>query len=332
MHSIPSVTVIVPVYGVELYIEKCARSIFEQTLKEIEILFVNDCSKDRSVEIIERILDLYPERKASTRIINMPSNSGQAAVRRQGIIEATGDYIIHCDGDDWVDVDLYEKMYLEAIRTNADIVVSDEVLEYENRSQKKRIADLPSDGKQLMREWYKNTIGLFCHNKLVRRTLYVDNDILPWIGLNMWEDNGLFARLFYYATKVSQIHGPVYHYNRSNVNAMTAGYGIQQVEQMIGVASHLTDFYESKEDAKDYQKTIWAFQFLAKLNLITNSFDQYKRYKEIFPESANVIKEIPLHAFSAKGKFRFQMVRYGLAPLFILMFKVRNLVLRCRLA
>ena len=87
----------------------------------------------------------------------------------------------------------------------------------------------------------------------------------------MWEDNGLFARLFYHAGKISQIHGPVYHYNRTNINAMTSGYGLKQVEQMLGIASNLADFFGSKPDAEDFQDTVNAFNYLARLNLITDS-------------------------------------------------------------
>ena len=95
MESYSAVTVIVPVYNVAPYIERCARSLFEQSLESFEILFVDDCSPDDSVEIIKRTLADYPHRVAQTRIIKMPSNRGQAAVRRQLIIEATCDNIIH---------------------------------------------------------------------------------------------------------------------------------------------------------------------------------------------------------------------------------------------
>lgn len=327
MNKLPKVSVIVPVYKVEPYIEKCARSLFEQTLDHIEILFIDDCSPDNSLSIIERLLNDYPERKSLTRIIKMPFNSGQAAVRREGIIEAKGTYVIHCDGDDWVDADLYRILYNKAIETNADIVVCDEVEEYDTCSRPKPAGKIPNHGKGLMKNWYANTLGMFCHNKLVKRNLYVENDVLPWDGLNMWEDNGLFARLFYYADKVVQIHGgPVYHYNRTNVNAMTSGYGIKQVEQMIGIAQKLSEFFNSKPDAKDFEKTVNAFKYLAKINLITDSFSNYRRYKNTFPESDAIVSELDPGAFSSRGRFRFNMVRHGLAPFFIFMFKAKKLL------
>ena len=123
MEKVPKVTVIVPVYNVEKYIKRCAKSLFEQTIDSLEILFIDDCGLDNSVEIIKETLKSYKNRNSLTRIINLPSNGGVASVRRQGIIEATGQYVIHCDGDDWVDLDLYERMYNKAIKENADVVM-----------------------------------------------------------------------------------------------------------------------------------------------------------------------------------------------------------------
>ena len=256
----------------------------------------------------------------------MVSNSGLAAVRRQGIIEAKGEYIIHLDGDDWVDKEYYKLLYDAAVEHHADIVVGDEVMEYPNSTIPKDNIVLPSTGKEIIRNWYKRTVGLFCHNKLVRRGIYTENNILPWHGLDMWEDNGLFARLFYYADKVVQVHGPVYHYNRCNVSAMTAGYGINQVNQMIAVARNLTDFFEKKPDAANFRKTVYAFQYLAKLNLVTDSFSKYRLYRELFPESNSIVKDLDREAFTNKGRLRFNLVRLGFAPLFIMAFKIKNLL------
>ena len=80
----PKVSVIIPVYGVEKYIERCARSLFEQTLDDIEYLFIDDCTPDRSIEVLKSILEEYPNRKEQVIIHRMEQNSGQAAVRKWG--------------------------------------------------------------------------------------------------------------------------------------------------------------------------------------------------------------------------------------------------------
>ena len=318
------VTVVVPVYKVSRYIEKCARSLFEQTLDELEILFVDDCSPDNSCTIIEKTLNEYPQRKKYTRIIHMPANSGQAGVRRQGIIEARGEYIIHCDGDDWVDTDLYEFMYNAASSNGSDICVCDYVEELESKKIYHPTLDSYSSPHNFLKHWYSLPIHMGCWNKMVKRTIYKENDILPWIGLNMWEDNGLMTRIYYHSHSVCFIHSKYYHYNRMNVNAMTAGYGSVQVEQMIKMAENLTDFFAESDDFKEYRNTTFAFQYLAKLNLITSSFKDYRRFKRIFPDSNIIAKDLSLNAFSRRGRIRFLMVKYNLAPLFILAFKLKK--------
>lgn len=325
----PKVSVIVPVFNVAAYIERCAESLFAQTLDDMEIIFVDDCSPDGSVEIINRTLKNFPARVPQTRVLRPQANGGLAAARRLGLLAATGDFIAHCDGDDWVDTDLYEKMYKEAIHSDADIVLCGEILEYPSSQMKKEALLVYKSGRERIRNWYHDTRGgMFVHDKLIRRNLYTDNGILPWPGLDMWEDNALIARVFYFANKISSISGSYYHYNRANMKSMTAGYGIRQVRQMIDVAAKLTEFFESRPDHDDMRLTKLSFQYLAKINLITDSFEQLKEYHRIFPESDEVIQHIPLHSFSTAGKIRFLMVKYHLAKLFVALYKCRKMICR----
>ena len=81
----PKVSVIIPVYGVEKYIERCARSLFEQTLEDMEFIFVNDCTKDNSIDILLRVIDEYPKRKSQVHILNHEFNKGLPVARQTGI-------------------------------------------------------------------------------------------------------------------------------------------------------------------------------------------------------------------------------------------------------
>ena len=123
------VSVVIPVYNVEKYIETCVRSLFEQTLHDVEYVFVDDCSPDRSVEILKGLVGEYQTRLEEegkvVRILRMPVNSGQAKVRREGVAHCTGEYIIHCDSDDWVETDMYRAMYETAVASGSDVVVCD---------------------------------------------------------------------------------------------------------------------------------------------------------------------------------------------------------------
>lgn len=317
----PKISVIIPVFGVEKYIEKCAKSLLKQTLDDIEYIFIDDCTPDNSIEILQEVIKQFPNRSEMVRMVKMPTNSRLAAVRRHGIQLATGDYVIHCDSDDWVDVDLYEKLYIEAIRSNADVVFAPIVDEYVNYSSLRKFEHLHKVGKDIVSGWYGTNIAMYSWNKLVKRKIYVDNDILPFEGVNMWEDNGLMLRILYHAKRVSSIEGSAYHYNHTNMGAMTASYGRSAVEQMLKCADLLSKFFAEKNDSQEYVKTVNAVKYLAKLNLITTEYKGIREFKQIYPESNEAVCYISLNAFSTKGKIRFLFVKYHFAWLFVTLFK-----------
>lgn len=107
----PKVSVIIPVYGVEKYIERCARSLFEQTLEDMEFIFVDDSTRDNSIDILLEVINEYPQRKNQIKILTHEVNKGLPAARQTGIKAAKGDYIAHCDSDDWVTPNAYQEMY-----------------------------------------------------------------------------------------------------------------------------------------------------------------------------------------------------------------------------
>lgn len=100
--EIKKVSILVPVYGVEKYIERCARSLFEQTYDNIEYIFVDDCTKDRSIEILQKVLEDYPNRKNQVKILHHDKNRGLSAARNTALDASTGDYLMHVDSDDYL--------------------------------------------------------------------------------------------------------------------------------------------------------------------------------------------------------------------------------------
>ena len=96
----PKVTVCVPIYNTAKYIGQCARSLFSQTLEEMEYLFINDCTLDDSIEILENVLEEFPQRKQQVRIINNKYNQGHFKVFKTLFSNASGEYVISCDSDD----------------------------------------------------------------------------------------------------------------------------------------------------------------------------------------------------------------------------------------
>lgn len=206
----PKVSIIIPVYGVEKYIERCARSLFEQTLDDIEYLFIDDCTPDKSVEILKRVLEEYPQRKSQVVIHRMEQNTGQAKVREWGMRNARGEYVIHCDSDDWVDVHMYEEMYNKAIEEDADVVVCDFCsTDCENEQYSKGL--ISKERENVIVDVLLWRIAGCLWNKLVRRKEYTDHD-LNYPTHNMGEDAALIVQILWNVKRVSYLPKPLYYY------------------------------------------------------------------------------------------------------------------------
>lgn len=212
----PKVSIIIPVYGVEQYIERCARSLFSQTLDGIEFIFIDDCTKDHSIEILHKVIDecypLFNERNWVIKVEKMPINSGLPTVRKRGVQLASGEYIAHCDSDDWVDKDMYGLMYCKAKEENLDAVYCDH---YE------------CDGGHFLpvSTFPKHEIGkqeafdsMFADNRgyhsiwsaLYRASLY--EKVFEYPQVNMGEDTALTAQLLFFSKKVGYVQQPLYYY------------------------------------------------------------------------------------------------------------------------
>lgn len=129
-----SVSVIIPFFNVERYIERCIHSLLNQTLDNIELIFVDDDSTDRSLSILKRELAKNNlSRFMSVIVLSNDEKLGVSESRRRGVAAATGEFIGWVDADDWTEFDAFEKMYKLAIRDQADIVVSNSIWHYTDR-------------------------------------------------------------------------------------------------------------------------------------------------------------------------------------------------------
>lgn len=205
----PKVSVIVPVYGVEKYIERCARSLFEQTLDDIEYIFVDDCTPDLSIEILEKVIDQYPTRKPYIKIIRLEKNGGLPQARKCGILAATGEYIAHCDSDDWVDITMYEKMYRNAVETDADMIWCDFYRSYDEK-QKLYSQKCENNIKTVIKSFFNSSLMASLCIRLYKRQLHNDDFIYP--KENMTEDFVVTLQLILKSKKISYLEEPLYYY------------------------------------------------------------------------------------------------------------------------
>lgn len=240
----PKVSIIIPVYGVEKYIERCARSLFEQTLDDMEYLFIDDCTPDHSVEILNRVLKEYPLRKNQVVIHRMEKNSGQATVRKWGMLNATGDYVIHCDSDDWVDVTMYQKMYNKAVEENADIVVCDYVVTDDNSSDTYVTACHSVKPLELLENCLFQRDPWSLCNKLFKRTAYYK---VVYPSGAMGEDMATTIQLLARCYRMVYVPEPLYHYfynSQSITKVITMEACIKKYEQLFENSKIVLQFME----------------------------------------------------------------------------------------
>lgn len=214
------VSIIVPIYGVEKYIAKCADSLFNQTYKDIEYIFVNDCTKDNSMDILREIVKKQPkEIKDNIIIINKPHNEGLPQARKTGILSCTGDYVYHCDSDDWIEYNCIEILVNRIKATNADIVYFNYYKEFIDKREKSNEEEFssPQDYFSKIISFDINSGG-YCWNKIVKRVLYTEDIEFP--VYNMHEDVALTSQLILNAKSISFEPACLYHYVRYNVNSI----------------------------------------------------------------------------------------------------------------
>lgn len=229
----PKVSVIVPVYGVEKYIERCARSLFEQTLEDLEYLFIDDCTPDKSIEILKNVLEDYPLRKKQVLIISHENNLGLPLARQSGLKVATGDYIIHCDSDDWVDVTMYEKMYKKAIEEDADVVCCDcKNTDGSNYTITKGGSN--TDVTECIYEMMHRKMWWSLCNKLFKRSLYGDNLRYPKDA--MGEDMCICLQLMKHVKSIGYVNDVYYNYY-TNPNSIV---NVSTPEQCLNKYGQLT--------------------------------------------------------------------------------------------
>ena len=242
--SNPLVSVLVPVYGVEKYIERSARSIFEQTYENLEIIFVNDCTPDSSIDILRHVLSEYPTRVSQTRIMTHDTNKGLAAARKTALLASSGYYIQNYDSDDYVDVDMIQQMVALAQDEDADIIVCDYKQVYESDGHYRYIKVSPSlDPETCLHQILSGKVHSSLCNKLIKKSLYIENDILPIEGLNMREDLSVMYKLMYYAYKIAYIPKAYYYYVQTGTGYTAQKMSLSHQKNAIQLTDEMEKFF-----------------------------------------------------------------------------------------
>ena len=252
----PLVSVIVPVYNVEKFLDKCLDSLVKQTLKEIEIIIVNDGSTDNSFEIINKYKNQYPE---IIRPFNKP-NGGIADVRNFGLEHVTAPYFAFLDSDDYIEPDALKLMYNEAIRSDSDVVMSDFYWTYPDYEK------LSTDGPYHTNKELLINMFATLWNKLYRTEFIQSIDVHFPTGYR-YEDASFLYKIIPYIKTWSYINKPFVHYVQRD-GSITHNHN-EKVKDMIFVFKDLLDFYHQRNLYLDFRNEL---EYLFTRFFLGNSF------------------------------------------------------------
>lgn len=288
--SKPKISIIVPVYNASAYIEKSARSLFEQTFADIEYIFVNDCTPDNSIQVLLQTLEDYPERKSQVVIINNEHNLGAAGAKNAGMKAAKGEYMMFADSDDWLDTDGVEKMYEFAKKNNLDIAYSNFCGGYGRGINDVGVEPDCADYLDGLRLFLTNKLqGSMC-NKIIKRDFFLSCNEWFIKGANIFEDLGLYMRLFAHKPKVQYIPIAFYHYYLGNTNSVLRSKKKDRKENpdvLVNMTAAIRTIEEQGLGDLLKEEMLYA-KARARDSLLSTSRKNLKRWRNTFPESDTI--------------------------------------------
>ena len=236
-----TLSVIVPIYGVEKYIEKFSQSLLGQTYTNVQFIFVNDGTKDKSIDILKNIInDQYPHLLPNILIINK-ENEGLPKARKTGLEHATGEYILFADSDDWLELDAIETIINSIKETQADLIYFDLVKEYGHRQSNKIEKEYTAATKNdfIINLFNYKSAG-YTVTKCFRKSLYTNNTIYtPLLGMH--EDIYLMSQIIFYAKSIVHIPKVLYHYRKDNPESFCSQ---DKQKRHITSTTNMLDLYE----------------------------------------------------------------------------------------
>lgn len=281
------VSILVPIYRVEKYIERCLHSVFRQTYENIEYVFINDCSPDRSMVVLERVMRLYPDRLKCTKVISHSKNVGIAQTRNELLREAEGEYCIFIDSDDYMELNAIEILYNKVCETGAEVVRCNYYENNETGNYKVVTHEPRQDKRQLLEMAISSLSGVDAMWKLfVRKDLYVRNLLKFEDGINACEDYIMSIKLFYYSNLTIDVSDALYYYTIvGNPYSYTKNYELFLVDRIKAIGAVKT-FLEHNGIWQTYKNSLYARVIMCKqAYLINKDYFDIDKYYTLYPEA-----------------------------------------------
>ncbi|MCC8089327.1 MAG: glycosyltransferase family 2 protein [Rikenellaceae bacterium] len=274
-----TVSVIIPVYKVEKYIERCVLSLMAQTLEDMEFIFVEDCSPDNTLIILKRIVSLFPNKKI--KIISQQVNCGPSEARNKGLEIASGEYVGFMDSDDFIDPDMFESLYTVALKNGADVVTSDFLMCHENHSDLWKTTDWNEDKIKCLSHQITSGFGSVCH-MIAKRELIREHALSFDSTIGFYEDGHFLIRLLYFASTIVRVPKAFYHYDCTNQGSICHS-GLRHMDEgRLKAFSLLSEFFEKQQEIKPYEEALARMCNFSRRFLLHAR--EYKRFRKTLPQ------------------------------------------------
>ena len=272
------ISLIVPIYGVEKYIAKFAESALDQTYQDLQFIFVNDGTKDRSMEILRDLIANRYAHLQSRIVIVDKENGGLPSARKAGLDVAEGEYVLFADSDDWMETDAVEKVMAKADETHADIIYFDLIKEYGNRTSYKREREYTGATKDdfIVNIFNYKSFG-YTVTKCFKRRLYTEN-VIYFPKLGMHEDIYLMSQIIFHAKSLVHIPEALYHYRKDNPDSFCAQ---DRLKRHVSSTTNLLDLYEHyRENLKGshIERVAGSILMRAGQHSIMHGYDFFEKY------------------------------------------------------
>ncbi len=268
----PKISIIIPIYNAENYLKRCLNSVVNQTLKDIEIICINDCSKDNSLEILKE----YSKKDNRIKIINLKENKGESKARNIGLDNTNSEYIAFLDNDDEIDLDFYEKLYNKAIKTNSDIVKAGvDIINYDKKHQKDNLNELIKQN---------NSKLYFTHywwSAIYKSSLIKENNIKFLEKYEIGEDILFLNQAILNCKKLEIIDNTYYHYHKRENSTDSKILNYEKIKSIINIREIIINNILNYEDFDKLSDKIINDIFIWHIKSILNCCYRTKNSKEL---------------------------------------------------
>ena len=312
---IDKVSIIVPVYNIENYIRVCVESILAQTYASLELILVDDGSKDNSGILCDEYAVIDPRVKVIHK-----ENGGVSSARNAGLRQAKGDWIMHVDGDDWIEPDMIEALIEAAKATEADLVFSD-FIKYGPNAGNNQLPSWNSDKIDSMSRYIAYVMTTIW-GSIAKRSLYIDHSLKSPEGISYCEDFHLIVRLCHFAKKIVNVHRPFYHY-RYRPTSIMSNMSRKTESDEQWVYQDTIRFFKEQGVYEDYRK-VMSWRTLKSAQELLLDPSEHHRFMELFNDGKEFIFSCPF--VNKKIKILAWLITHNLRPAVVMFDRMRSMI------